>query len=86
MKYKINKILINAKDIQDALTIYDELTNNEFQYLIDEEKKAINDYKKAIEMTNDENAIYVLSHILKEETHHLELLINLQKGKVEYAD
>ena len=79
MKYKINKILINAKDIQDALTIYDELTNNEFQYLIDEEKKAI-------EMTNDENTIYVLSQILKEETHHLELWINLQKGKVEYAD
>lgn len=58
----------------------------DFDYLLAEERKAVQDYKNAIAMTDDKNALYVLSHILKEEAHHIELLENLRKGKVEFAD
>lgn len=58
----------------------------DFDYLLAEERKAVQDYRNAIAMTDDKNAIYVLSHILKEEAHHIELLENLRKGKVEFAD
>ena len=57
-----------------------------YEYLLSEERKAVEDYKKAISETNDKNELYVLSHILKEEAHHIELLENLQKGKVEFND
>lgn len=57
-----------------------------YEYLLSEERKAVEDYKKAISETNDKNELYVLSHILKEEAHHIELLENLQKGKVTFND
>lgn len=60
--------------------------NVNFDYLLAEEDKAIKDYKEAITSTNDEKALYVLSHILKEETHHVELLKDLREGKVEFKD
>lgn len=60
--------------------------NVNFDYLLSEEDKAIKDYKEAIASTNDEKALYVLSHILKEETHHVELLKALREGKVEFKD
>lgn len=57
-----------------------------YEYLLSEERKAVEDYKKAISETNDKNELYVFSHILKEEAHHIELLENLQKGKVTFSD
>lgn len=58
----------------------------DFDYLLSEERKAVQDYKDAIAKTSDKSALYVLSHILKEESHHIELLENLRKGKVEFED
>lgn len=60
--------------------------NIDFDYLLAEERKAVKDYKEAIKMTDDKSALYVLSHILKEESHHIELLEQLRDGKVEFAD
>lgn len=57
-----------------------------YNYLLSEERKAVEDYRKSISETADKNELYVLSHILKEEAHHIELLENLQKGKVEFND
>lgn len=58
----------------------------DFDYLLSEERKAVQDYKDSIAKTSDKSALYVLSHILKEESHHIELLENLRKGKVEFED
>lgn len=58
----------------------------DYDYLLSEERKAVEDYRKSINETTNKNELYVLSHILKEETHHIELLENLQKGKVEFND
>lgn len=58
----------------------------DFDYLLSEERKAVQDYKDAIAKTSDKSALYVLSHILKEESHHIELLENLRDGKVEFED
>lgn len=60
--------------------------NIDFDYLLAEERKAVEDYKNAIASTDDKSALYVLSHILKEESHHIELLEQLRDGKVEFAD
>ena len=87
------------KEINDFL-YFSEI--NEMTRLIDEIEAFLNDdhfesawlklkelksnLDKAISETNDKNELYVLSHILKEEAHHIELLENLQKGKVEFND
>lgn len=83
MKYKVNGKIIDADNELNAVKKY---KNSEIDYLIQEENKAVEDYRQAIKNTKDKNELYVLSHILKEETHHIELLENLQKGKVEFND
>lgn len=70
----------------DEEEIKSEDKNIDFDYLLSEERKAVQDYKDAIAKTSDKSALYVLSHILKEESHHIELLENLRKGKVEFED
>ena len=73
--------IMNTNEYFDSLD-----ANIDFAYLLSEERKAVEDYRKAIASTTDKNQLYVLSHILKEEAHHIELLENLQKGKVEFKD
>lgn len=89
MKYKINKYVVDAESPEKALEIVkkvEETNSIDFDYLLEEERKAVKDYQNAIEATEDKDELYVLSHILKEETHHIELLENLRQGKVEFAD
>lgn len=83
-KYKINGIIVEGNTCLDAISKIRDSVN--YEYLLSEERKAVEDYKKAISETNDKNELYVLSHILKEEAHHIELLENLQKGKVIFSD
>lgn len=83
-KYKINGIIVEGNTCLDAISKIRDSVN--YEYLLSEERKAVEDYKKAISETNDKNELYVLSHILKEEAHHIELLENLQKGKVTFSD
>ena len=78
MIYKIKKL------VKDSAMI--DLSNEEINYLIEEEKQAIEDYKQAIEMSNDSKVIYVLSHILKEEAHHVKLLEQLRDGEIKFED
>lgn len=89
MKYKIKKYLIDAESPEKAVEIAKKLEETnfiDFDYLLGEERKAVKDYQNAIEATDDKDELYVLSHILQEETHHIELLENLRQGKVEFAD
>lgn len=73
--------------IRNTNEYFDSVDGNvDFEYLLSEERKAVEDYRKAIASTTDKNQLYVLSHILKEEAHHIELLENLQKGKVDFKD
>ena len=73
-------------DFDDSKKTKKDASEIDFDYLLSEESKAVQDYKDAIAKTSDKSALYVLSHILKEESHHIELLENLRKGKVEFED
>ena len=72
--------------LDDSKKMKKDASEIDFDYLLSEERKAVQDYKDAIAKTSDKSALYVLSHILKEESHHIELLENLRKGKVEFED
>lgn len=79
------EMMFNKKnEVKDSAII--DLSKEEINYLIEEEKQAVEDYRQAISMTEDKNALYVLSHILKEEAHHIEMLEQLRDGKVQFAD
>lgn len=65
-KYKSRGTIVAKDSVKD-----DDLT-----YLTAEEEKAIDDYKKAISNTSDPKMLRIFSHILKEETDHLEELQN----------
>ena len=54
----------------------DSVKDDDLTYLTAEEEKAIDDYKKAISNTSDPKMLRIFSHILKEETDHLEELQN----------
>lgn len=82
-RYKINNRVVDAKSIEEAIV---KASSIDFDYLLKEEEKAVQDYKAAIAQTNDSDALYVLSHILKEEAHHIELLKKLQQGEVHFED
>ena len=82
-RYKINNRVVDAESIEEAIV---KASSIDFDYLFKEEEKAVQDYKTAIAQTNDSDALYVLSHILKEETHHIELLKKLQRGEVHFED
>ena len=89
MKYKIKNYVIDAESPEKAVELVkrvEETNSIDFDYLLGEERKAVKDYQNAIEATDDKDKLYVLSHILTEETHHIELLENLRQGKVEFAD
>lgn len=83
MKYKINNLMIDAKSPVEATKIAklfskckDSVKDDDLTYLTAEEEKAIDDYKKAISNTSDPKMLRIFSHILKEETDHLEELQN----------
>lgn len=52
----------------------------DFDYLLAEERKAVEDYREAIAQTTDAKLLTVLSHILKEETEHIEELEAARNG------
>lgn len=78
--------MLKTREYEDSKKMKKDASEIDFDYLLSEERKAVQDYKDAIAKTSDKSALYVLSHILKEESHHIELLENLRKGKVEFED
>ena len=61
-------------------SIKDSISDESIEELSEEERQAIEDYKKAIAETNDPKMLKLFAHILKEETEHLE---ELQTGEME---
>lgn len=87
MKFKINNYIISAKSLKDAVKTYSCIKklkdeDSDVEFLSEEERQAIEDYKKAISNTNDPKLLRLFSHILKEEIEHLE---ELQNEEVEDA-
>lgn len=86
--FKVNGRKIAAKTIADAVEAYKankkgdckDASGVDFDYLLSEEHKAVNDYRTAISQTDDPKLLTVLSHILKEETEHIEELEAARKG------
>lgn len=89
--FKVNGRRIAAKTIADAVEAYKankegnckDASGVDFDYLLAEERKAVNDYRTAISQTDDPKLLTVLSHILKEETEHIEELEAARKGVYE---
>lgn len=83
MKYKVNGKVVEATCLQDAIIASKTV---DLQFLIDDEIEAINGYRAIIAKTTDERLLALLSHILIEETEHLEELRNAKVGKFEILD
>ena len=89
MKYRIKHYIIDAESPQEAVEIEKDLEKSEkldLQYLIDDEYEAINGYKKMIAQTKNPALLSLLSHILIEETEHVEELRNAQEGIYEVEE
>lgn len=69
-----------TKQFVERFGFSDSLKDESIEELSEEEKKAIEDYKRAIAETNDPKMLKLFAHILKEETEHLE---ELQTGEME---
>lgn len=75
---------VKAKNLEDAMSKIQHLQDSnckdddesETEYLSDEEKQAIEDYKEAISGTTDLKLLKLYAHILQEEIEHLEELEN----------
>lgn len=89
--FKVNGRRIAAKTISDAVEAYKankegdckDAAGVDFDYLLAEERNAVEDYREAIAQTTDAKLLTVLSHILKEETEHIEELEAARKGVYE---
>lgn len=97
-KYKIGKRIIKADSIVEAVKISRMLDSpktrvksrdNEIDELTQEEQQAVEDYREAIKNTSNPKLLEIYSHILKEETEHLEELAQareLTDAKSTYND
>lgn len=89
-KYKINGHVVIADSIDEAMCMHKAISSEEpeinLQYLIDDEIEAIEGYRKMIAKCNNPALLSVLSHILKEETEHVEELRLAQSGVYKKED
>lgn len=80
-KFRINNNIIIADSIEEAIVIHKHRKNEvDLQYLINDEIEAIEGYRKMISECDNPALLAVLSHILKEETEHVEELRKAQAG------
>lgn len=76
--------IIKANNLQDAMSMIEKSDSDELEYLSDEEKQAIEDYKLAIKNTNDVKLLKLYAHILQEEIEHLEELNEAEQRVDDY--
>lgn len=77
----INGYKVQANDAVQAVKFYKLIDANnvaEIDYLTEEEKQAVEDYREAIKKTTNPKLLEVYAHILKEETEHIK---ELQEAK-----
>ena len=71
-----------ASEIEENSKIkFDSIKDEDIDNLSAEEQQAIDDYRKAIQGTNDPKMLALYAHILKEEVEHLEELQNAKEGE-----
>lgn len=81
-KFSIGKKVIIADSLEEAISIHKAVESEiDLQFLIDDEIEAIDGYKKMIAQCDNPALLAVLSHILKEETEHVEELRKAQAGQ-----
>ena len=78
MKYKVNGKVVKATCVMDAIIAS---KDDYLDFLIVQEKKAVEDYRKGISNTNDPKLIELYNHILQEEIEHIEELKNAKNGE-----
>lgn len=83
MKYKINGKTVEASTLRDAILMVQDVT---IQSLIEGELETIEEYKQMIAKTTDPRILAILSHILKEETNHVEELKLILSGEFSVCD
>lgn len=97
MRFKVNnKYVVDAKSHDDAIRVVKMLddavkdddpdSNVDLDFLIKDELEAIDGYRKMIVKTSNPQLLSVLSHILDEETEHVEELRAAQAGVYEVED
>ena len=92
MRFKVNnKYIVDAKSHDDAIRVVKMLdaesdSDVDLDFLIEDELEAIDGYRKMIAKTSNPQLLSVLSHILDEETEHVEELRAAQAGVYEVED
>lgn len=80
-KEDVNKIV--GPLFRDSGEKVKDFSSVEFEKLLASERQAVEDYREAISQTTDAKLLTVLSHILKEETEHIEELEAARRGVYE---
>ena len=78
--------MYSIEQLDDAIKDADPDSNVDLDFLIKDELEAIDGYRKMIAKTSNPQLLSVLSHILDEETEHVEELRAAQAGVYEVED
>ena len=70
-----------AKKMKDFDSIKKDSENSVIEYLTEEEERAVEDYKKAIQSTSNPTLLKMFQHILQEELEHIEELDGVKNEK-----
>ena len=70
-----------AKRMKDFDSMKKDSENSVIEYLTEEEEKAVEDYKKAIQSTSNPTLLKMFQHILQEELEHIEELDGVKNEK-----
>lgn len=77
--YSDVRVVKNGEEVHDSEEV-------DFDYLLSQEHKAVNDYEEAIKSTTDEKLIELFNHIKAEELDHIKELENAKNGNIEISD
>ena len=72
---------LGYKEVNDSAIKDVTPTNSVIEYLTEEEEKAVEDYKKAIQSTSNPTLLKMFQHILQEELEHIEELNGVKNEK-----
>ena len=79
-KYEV-KNLKNVTPLDSFDSMKKDSENSVIEYLTEEEEKAVEDYKKAIQSTSNPTLLKMFQHILQEELEHIEELDGVKNEK-----
>ena len=76
---RVANICYSIVDKLKRAKLADSINGDDLDYLIEEEYRAVKDYKKAIENTTNSKLLRLYQHILKEELEHIRELQEAKK-------